>query len=192
MSKANTIRAVIVVGALATGGAVAGIAGAAAAPSGSSTATGTTQTQSTPSTTTTPSTPSKTTPAPNTTTPSGHHCPHMGSGVEARDPNRGRAPAATPADPRGRLLPTSSTRRGSRLAWASNREAAGRRPAGTARRALGDRKHRRRSALERAGGTSAALQPPVAQWWRGIPGLGARDIGPVSLRRGGGGSPSVR
>ncbi len=34
MNRANTIRAVIVVGALATGGAVAGIAGAAAAPSG--------------------------------------------------------------------------------------------------------------------------------------------------------------
>jgi hypothetical protein len=76
MTRKTTLRAVLVAGALATGGALAGIAGAAAAPSGSSTTTGTTQ-SAPPSTTTTPPT---TTPAPPAGSMPGHHCPHMGKG----------------------------------------------------------------------------------------------------------------
>jgi hypothetical protein len=67
----NLLKATFVAGALATGGAIAGIAGAAAAPSGSSGTTATqTQTQST-----TPTTPA---PQRGTQPPSGHPCPHMG------------------------------------------------------------------------------------------------------------------
>ncbi len=70
MINRNVIKATLVAGALATGGAIAGIAGAAAAPSTTATTTPTqTQTQTTP-----------TTPQGRTAPRAGHPCPHMGSG----------------------------------------------------------------------------------------------------------------
>lgn len=70
MINRNLIKATLVAGALATGGAIAGIAGAAAAPSTTTTTTPTqTQTQTTPA-------PPQGRAAPR----AGHPCPHMGSG----------------------------------------------------------------------------------------------------------------
>lgn len=86
MKSRGIVRVGLVVGALATGGTVAGIAGAAAAPSSttSTTTQSTSNTSSTPSTTTrssTTTTPSTTTPKTQTAPPgsSGHPCPNMGS-----------------------------------------------------------------------------------------------------------------
>jgi hypothetical protein len=99
MRVSKMLGATMVAGALATGGAVAGIAGAAAAPSGTST-TGTTGTTTTPSTTTTttpttpttPSTPSPTqksgTP-PKSGSPGKHPCPNMGSGSSSSGSSSG-------------------------------------------------------------------------------------------------------
>lgn len=77
MKSRGIIRVALVVGALATGGAVAGIAGAAAAPS----STTSTTTQSTSNTATTPSTTTPNTATTPSTTPgsTGHPCPNMGS-----------------------------------------------------------------------------------------------------------------
>jgi hypothetical protein len=74
MMKRNVLKTTLVVGALATGGAIAGIAGAAAAPSGT-TGTTPTQTQTTP---TTPKAPPRG--GSNAAPRAGHPCPHMGSG----------------------------------------------------------------------------------------------------------------
>jgi len=63
MHISKMLRATMIAGALATGGAAIGIAGAAAAP-----------TTSTPTTPTTPTTPQK------QATPMKHPCPNMGSG----------------------------------------------------------------------------------------------------------------
>ena len=68
MKRTGMIRVGLVVGALTTGGAVAGIAGAAAAPSST-----TSTTQSTNNTATTPKT--QTSPKGST----GHPCPNMGN-----------------------------------------------------------------------------------------------------------------
>jgi hypothetical protein len=79
----NWMKAAIVAGALATGGAIAGIAGAAAAPSGSS---GTTATQAQTQTQTTPTPP----PRGGQAAPrGGHPCPHMGAraGSGSTNPN---------------------------------------------------------------------------------------------------------
>jgi hypothetical protein len=76
MHISNTLKAAIVAGALAVGGAVVGIAAAAAAPS--STSTNPMPTTSTPSTPATPSTKSTT---PSTKTP----CPNMGSGSSTKE-----------------------------------------------------------------------------------------------------------
>jgi hypothetical protein len=69
MHISKMLRGGIVIGALATGGAIAGIAGAAAAPTTS------TKTPA-PPTSSTPATPA---PAPKSGTPNGHPCPNMGS-----------------------------------------------------------------------------------------------------------------
>jgi hypothetical protein len=65
MHMSKTLRAAMIGGALATGGAVIGIAGAAAAPA-----------SSTPTTSTTPA------PAQKPATPSKQPCPNMGSGAK--------------------------------------------------------------------------------------------------------------
>jgi hypothetical protein len=81
----NLIKATLVAGALATGGAIAGIAGAAAAPSTTATTTPTptptqTQTQTTP-----------TTPQGRTAPRAGHPCPHMGSGSSGSSSGSGNS-----------------------------------------------------------------------------------------------------
>ena len=71
MIDRNWIKAAVVAGVLAVGGAIVGIAGAAAAPSGASGTTATQQTQ----TQTTPAQP------PGRGMPGAHrNCPHMGRG----------------------------------------------------------------------------------------------------------------
>jgi hypothetical protein len=88
MNGTKMIKVGLVVGALASGGAAAGIAGAAGAPAG----------QSTTSTQTTPSTTTPRPPAPPGSHPqsqgSGHPCPHMGGQGSHRgsgSPNSGSA-----------------------------------------------------------------------------------------------------
>lgn len=76
MHISNTLKATIVAGTLAVGGAVVGIATAAAAPSSTSTS----PTPTTSATPTTPATPSTKSTTPSTKTP----CPNMGSGSGAK------------------------------------------------------------------------------------------------------------
>jgi hypothetical protein len=77
MHISNKLKATIVAGALAVGGAAVGIATAAAAPS----ATSTNSTPSTAATPSTPATPSTKSTAPSTKTP----CPNMGSGSSTKE-----------------------------------------------------------------------------------------------------------
>src|SRR5271163_3293768 len=77
MHISKTLRAAIVFGALAAGGAVAGIAGAAAAPTSSTPTTAAPPASTTPSTPTTPATPA---PSQKSNTPMKGACPNMGSG----------------------------------------------------------------------------------------------------------------
>ncbi len=104
MNVSNMLKATMVAGALATGGAAAGIAGASAA-TGSSTST----TPSTTPTPTTPGTPGKASPAPpaqgkapSKEGSSKNPCPHMG-GASSAGPSQGSnsgagygAPGAVP------------------------------------------------------------------------------------------------
>src|ERR1700722_1672098 len=77
MHISNRLKATVVAGALAVGGAVVGIATAAAAPSATSTS-------PTPTTSATPSTPA--TPSTKSTTPSTKMpCPNMGSGSSTKE-----------------------------------------------------------------------------------------------------------
>src|ERR1700722_6947605 len=77
MHISNRLKATVVAGALAVGGAVVGIATAAAAPS----ATSTTPTPTTSATPSTPATPSTKSTTPSTKTP----CPNMGSGSSTKE-----------------------------------------------------------------------------------------------------------
>jgi hypothetical protein len=90
MPSSKLLKAAIVSGTLAVGGAAAGIAGASAATTSS--------TPTTPSTTA----PTRTTPAPSQTpaTPTKGHCPNMGSGSGSTggaytgpEPNSGSVPS---------------------------------------------------------------------------------------------------
>ena len=80
MHISNRLKATVVAGALALGGAVVGIATAAAAP-GSTSTSSPPSTSATPSTPATPSTKSTESTKPSTKTP----CPHMGSGSSTKE-----------------------------------------------------------------------------------------------------------
>lgn len=98
MTISRLLGATMIAGALATGGAAAGITSAGAATTATSTMSTQSSTPATPTTPTTPTTPAKPTrpsPTQKSGSPSGKPCPNMGS-HSGTSPNAGSAYTGAP------------------------------------------------------------------------------------------------